>query len=177
MFWGYQAFMVMAGVGYLFGITQGKEYAEPEWYADLWLTIVWVSYIIVYIVTLARRKESHIYVANWFFLAFMIVVAILHLGNNMSIPVSMTSPNSISVFGGVQTAMIQWWYCHNEVGFFCRLVSSALCIILCPRELRGQYILIVFQFCISGVLCSYTSGLVLITSTIQLYLIGPSPWV
>ncbi len=118
MFWGYQAFMVMAGVGYLFGITQGKEYAEPEWYADLWLTIVWVSYIIVYIVTLARRKESHIYVANWFFLAFMIVVAILHLGNNMSIPVSMTSPNSISVFGGVQSAMIQWWYGHNAVGFF-----------------------------------------------------------
>lgn len=117
-FWGYQAFIVMAGTGYLLGITQGKEYAEPEWYADLWLTIVWVSYLLVFLMTLIKRKEPHIYVANWFYLAFIITVAVLHLGNNLSIPVGLTDVKSYSVFAGVQSAMIQWWYGHNAVGFF-----------------------------------------------------------
>jgi len=117
-FWGYQTFIVIAGVGYLFGITQGKEYAEPEWYADLWLTIVWVAYLLVFLMTLIKRKEPHIYVANWFYLAFIITVAVLHVGNNISIPVSITDAKSYSVFAGVQSAMIQWWYGHNAVGFF-----------------------------------------------------------
>lgn len=117
-FWGYQAFIVMAGTGYLLGITQGKEYAEPEWYADLWLTIVWVSYLLVFLMTLIKRKEPHIYVANWFYLAFIITIAVLHLGNNLSIPVGLTDVKSYSVFAGVQSAMIQWWYGHNAVGFF-----------------------------------------------------------
>src|SRR3954449_2142550 len=80
--WGYQLFIAVAGTGYLFGITQGKEYAEPEWYADLWLTIVWVVYLLVFLGTLARRKEPHIYVANWFYLAFILTVAMLHVVNN-----------------------------------------------------------------------------------------------
>ena len=117
-FWGYQAFIVIAGLGYLAGVTQGKEYAEPEWYADLWLTVVWVAYLLVFMMTLIRRKEPHIYVANWFYLAFIITVAVLHLGNNMSIPVGLTDVKSYSVFSGVQSAMIQWWYGHNAVGFF-----------------------------------------------------------
>jgi cytochrome c oxidase cbb3-type subunit I len=75
-FWGYQAFIVMAALGYLLGITQGKEYAEPEWYADLWLTVVWVCYLLVFLMTLARRKEPHIYVANWFYLGFIVTIAI-----------------------------------------------------------------------------------------------------
>jgi len=117
-FWGYQAFILMAGLGYLAGITQGKEYAEPEWYADLWLTIVWVAYLVLFLWTLSKRQEKHIYVANWFYLAFIITVAILHLGNNVTIPVSLLGTKSYTLWAGVQSAMIQWWYGHNAVGFF-----------------------------------------------------------
>jgi cytochrome c oxidase cbb3-type subunit I len=116
--WGYQLFIVLAGTGYLLGITQGKEYAEPEWYADLWLTIVWVVYLLVFLGTLARRKEPHIYVANWFYLAFIVTIAMLHIVNNAAIPVSWTNPKSYIVYSGVQDAMTQWWYGHNAVGFF-----------------------------------------------------------
>ena len=118
LFWGYQAFIVMAASGYVMGITQAKEYAEPEWYADLWLTVVWVTYIAAFVGTLVKRKEPHIYVANWFFLGFMITVAILHLGNNVNVPVSLLGAKSYSVVSGVQSAMVQWWYGHNAVGFF-----------------------------------------------------------
>lgn len=117
-FWGYQFFIVIAALGYVTGITQSKEYAEPEWYADLWLTIVWVSYLLVYMMTIIKRKEPHLYVANWFYLAFIITVAVLHLGNNLSIPVDLLGAKSYSVPAGVQSAMIQWWYGHNAVGFF-----------------------------------------------------------
>ena len=116
--WGYQLFIAIAGTGYLLGVTQGKEYAEPEWYADLLLTVVWVVYLLVFLGTLARRKEPHIYVANWFYLAFIVTVAMLHLVNNASIPVSLTSSQSYGVYAGVQDAMTQWWYGHNAVGFF-----------------------------------------------------------
>jgi len=117
-FWGYQAFIVMAALGYVLGVTQSKEYAEPEWFADIWLTIVWVCYLIVYLMTCIKRKEPHLYVANWFFLAFIITVAVLHLGNGLALPVSLTGAKSYSAFAGVQSAMIQWWYGHNAVGFF-----------------------------------------------------------
>ena len=117
-FWGYQAFIVMAALGYVFGVTQGKEYAEPEWYADLWLAIVWVVYLVVFLMTLSKRKEPHIYVANWFFLAFIVTVAVLHIVNGISVPVSLTSLKSYPLWGGVQNALIQWWYGHNAVGFF-----------------------------------------------------------
>ncbi|WP_020399869.1 cytochrome-c oxidase, cbb3-type subunit I [Kordiimonas gwangyangensis] len=117
-FWGYQAFIVMAALGYVLGVTQAKEYAEPEWYADLWLTFVWVAYLIVFLMTLKNRNEPHIYVANWFYLAFIVTVAVLHLGNNISIPISLTEAKSYSLWGGVQSALIQWWYGHNAVGFF-----------------------------------------------------------
>jgi cytochrome c oxidase cbb3-type subunit 1 len=115
---GYNFFILIAGTGYLLGITQSKEYAEPEWYADLWLTVVWVVYLLVFLGTLMRRKEPHIYVANWFYLAFILTIAVLHLGNNASIPVSVFSPKSYIVWAGVQDAMVQWWYGHNAVGFF-----------------------------------------------------------
>ncbi len=118
IFWGYQAFITMAAYGYLNGITQAKEYAEPEWYADFFLVIVWVCYFLVYIMTLKNRKESHIYVANWFYLAFIVTVAVLHIVNNLSIPIRLDSSVSYPIFGGVQSAMIQWWYGHNAVGFF-----------------------------------------------------------
>lgn len=117
-FWGYQAFIVMAALGYVMGVTQGKEYAEPEWYADLWLTVVWVIYLLIFMMTVIKRKEPHLYVANWFFLAFIITVAILHLGNGLAMPTSIVDAKSYSAFSGVQSAMIQWWYGHNAVGFF-----------------------------------------------------------
>ena len=79
---GYNFFILIAGTGYLLGVTQSKEYAEPEWYADLWLTIVWVTYLLVFLMTLIKRKEPHIFVANWFYLAFIVTIAVLHLGNN-----------------------------------------------------------------------------------------------
>jgi cytochrome c oxidase cbb3-type subunit 1 len=79
---GYNFFILVAGTGYLLGVTQSKEYAEPEWYADLWLTIVWVVYLLVFLLTIVKRKEPHIFVANWFYLAFIVTIAVLHLGNN-----------------------------------------------------------------------------------------------
>ncbi|MDH3914062.1 MAG: cbb3-type cytochrome c oxidase subunit I, partial [Rhodospirillales bacterium] len=118
VFVGYQLFLVMAGVGYLLGITQGREYAEPEWYVDLWLTLVWVVYLLVFLGTLMKRKEPHIYVANWFFLAFIVTVAMLHIVNALALPVSWTGTKSYSLFSGVQDALTQWWYGHNAVGFF-----------------------------------------------------------
>ena len=108
----------MAAIGYVTGVTQGKEYAEPEWYADLWLVIIWVCYFLVYIMTLKNRKEAHIYVANWFYLGFIVTVAVLHIVNNLSIPLRLDGSYSYPIFSGVQSAMIQWWYGHNAVGFF-----------------------------------------------------------
>ena len=118
VFWGYQLFIVLAATGYLLGVTESREYAEPEWYVDLWLTIVWVSYLVVFGGTILRRSEPHIYVANWFFLAFIITVAMLHIVNNLSLPVSWVGSKSYSLFSGVQDALTQWWYGHNAVGFF-----------------------------------------------------------
>jgi cytochrome c oxidase cbb3-type subunit 1 len=118
VFWGYQLFIVLAATGYVAGITQSREYAEPEWYVDLWLTIVWVAYLAVYLGTLWKRKEPHIYVANWFYLAFIVTVAILHIVNNLAVPVGLLNHRSYSLFSGVQDALVQWWYGHNAVGFF-----------------------------------------------------------
>lgn len=116
--WGYQLFILMAATGYLLGITESREYAEPEWYVDIWLTIVWVAYLILFLGTLVKRKEPHIYVANWFYLSFIVTIALLHVVNNLSMPVSFFSSKSYSAFSGVQDALIQWWYGHNAVGFF-----------------------------------------------------------
>src|SRR5262245_413213 len=118
VFWGYQFFIVVAALGYVFGITQSKEYAEPEWYADLWLAVVWVAYLVAFGGTILKREEPHIYVANWFYLAFIITIAMLHIVNNVSMPVSFAGAKSYSAYSGVRDAMIQWWYGHNAVGFF-----------------------------------------------------------
>ena len=115
---GFNLFCLLAVTGYFMGVTQSKEYAEPEWYADIWLVIVWVVYFLIYVRTLARRKEPHIYVANWYYMAFILVVAILHIVNNLAVPVSLGHAKSYSLFSGVQDAMTQWWYGHNAVAFF-----------------------------------------------------------
>ena len=115
---GYNLFCVLAATGYLAGISQSKESAEPEWYADILLVIVWLAYLALYLRTLARRAEPHIYVSNWYYLAFIIAVAMLHIINNLAIPISWTDYKSYSLFSGVQDAMTQWWYGHNAVAFF-----------------------------------------------------------
>ena len=99
------------------GATQSKEYAEPEWYVDWWLTLVWVVYLAVFLGTILKRKEPHIYVANWFYLSFIVTIAMLHIVNNLSVPVSPRLEVGGAVLG-VQDAMTQWWYGHNAVGFF-----------------------------------------------------------
>ncbi|MGB8241994.1 MAG: cytochrome-c oxidase, cbb3-type subunit I, partial [Azonexus sp.] len=115
-FWGWQIVILLAAITLPLGITQGKEYAELEWPIDILITLVWVSYALVFFGTIAKRTVSHIYVANWFFGSFIIAVALLHIVNSMAMPVSLTK--SYSVYAGVQDAMIQWWYGHNAVGFF-----------------------------------------------------------
>ncbi|MAP93357.1 MAG: cytochrome-c oxidase, cbb3-type subunit I [Ponticaulis sp.] len=132
--WGYQIFIALAGTGYLLGITQSKEYAEPEWYVDLWLTIVWVVYLLVFLGTIWKRKEKHIYVANWFFLAFIVTIAMLHIVNNLSIPVTLTGSKSVQLFAGVQDAMTQWWYGHNAVGFFLTAGFLAIMYYFIPKR-------------------------------------------
>ena len=134
LFWGYQFFIVIAALGYVLGVTQGKEYAEPEWYADLWLTVVWVAYLIIFGGTIVKREEPHIYVANWFYLAFIITIAMLHIGNNISIPTSPGSALSYSAPAGVQGAMIQWWYGHNAVGFFLTAGFLAMMYYFIPKQ-------------------------------------------
>ncbi|GAA0820119.1 cytochrome-c oxidase, cbb3-type subunit I [Colwellia sp. D2M02] len=114
-FWGWQAVIVAAIISLPLGYTSSKEYAELEWPIDILITIVWVSYAIVFFGTLIKRKVSHIYVANWFFGGFIVTVAVLHLGNSMAIPVS--GMKAYSIYPGAIDAMMQWWYGHNAVGF------------------------------------------------------------
>ncbi|MCK0538670.1 cytochrome-c oxidase, cbb3-type subunit I [Alcanivorax quisquiliarum] len=116
VFWGYQAVLVLAVITLPMGLTSTKEYAELEWPIDILLAVVWVSYAIVFFATIAKRKTSHIYVANWFYGAFIITIAVLHIVNNLAIPVSLTK--SYSLYSGTIDAMVQWWYGHNAVGFF-----------------------------------------------------------
>ncbi|WP_249158146.1 cytochrome-c oxidase, cbb3-type subunit I [Bradyrhizobium jicamae] len=131
---GYNFFILIAGTGYLLGVTQSKEYAEPEWYADLWLTIVWVTYLLVFLMTLVKRQEPHIFVANWFYLAFIVTIAVLHLGNNPALPVSLLGSKSYIAWGGVQDAMFQWWYGHNAVGFFLTAGFLAIMYYFIPKR-------------------------------------------
>jgi cytochrome c oxidase cbb3-type subunit 1 len=115
-FWGWQAVIVLAAITLPAGLTSGKEYAELEWPIDLLIAVVWVTYAAVFLGTMVKRRVSHIYVANWFFAAFIITVAVLHIVNSAEIPVSMTK--SYPIYAGTVDAMVQWWYGHNAVGFF-----------------------------------------------------------
>jgi cytochrome c oxidase cbb3-type subunit 1 len=134
VFWGYQLFIVLAATGYVMGVTAAREYAEPEWYVDIWLTIIWVSYLAVFVGTIVRRREPHIYVANWFYLSFIITVAMLHLVNNLAVPVSFFGSKSYSAFAGVQDALTQWWYGHNAVGFFLTAGFLAMMYYFVPKQ-------------------------------------------
>ena len=116
VFWGWQLVIVAAAISLPMGFTRGKEYAELEWPISILIAVVWIAYAIVFFGTVGRRKIKHIFVANWFFGAFIIAVALLHVVNAAVIPVSLTK--SYSAYAGVQDAMVQWWYGHNAVGFF-----------------------------------------------------------
>jgi cytochrome c oxidase cbb3-type subunit I/II len=115
-FWGWQLIIVAAAVTLLSGITTGKEYAELEWPIDIAITVVWVAFAINFFGTLVKRREKHIYVAIWFYIATIVTVAVLHIVNSLALPVSFMK--SYTLFAGVQDALIQWWYGHNAVAFF-----------------------------------------------------------
>ncbi|MEJ2592132.1 MAG: cytochrome-c oxidase, cbb3-type subunit I [Candidatus Thiodiazotropha sp.] len=116
VFWGWNLVIVLAVISYPLGITQSKEYAELEWPIDILIAIVWLTYTFNFLMTIAKRKSSHIYVSNWFFLGMMVMITYLHVVNSLAIPVSLFK--SYSLFSGVQDAMIQWWWGHNAVGFY-----------------------------------------------------------
>ncbi len=133
-FYGWNIAIALAGIGYLMGITQGREYAEPEWYIDILILIVWVIYFVIYTMTLLRRNQPHIYVANWFFMSFILATALLHIFNNLAVPLSFTDAKSYSLFSGAQDAMTQWWYGHNAVGFFLTAAFLGMMYYFVPKQ-------------------------------------------
>lgn len=147
-FWGWNLIIVLAAVTLPLGITSGKEYAELEWPIDLLIAVVWVVYAIVFFGTVATRKVKHIYVANWFFGAFILTIAVLHIVNSAFVPVSLTK--GYSMYPGAIDAMIQWWYGHNAVGFFLTTAFLGMMYYFIPKQPVVR--------CTPIVSRSYTSG-------------------
>lgn len=133
-FWGWQAVIVSAAITLPMGITASKEYAELEWPIDILIAVVWVSYAVVFFGTLIKRKIKHIYVANWFFAAFILTVAILHIVNSAAIPAGLWK--SYSAYAGAQDAMVQWWYGHNAVGFFLTAGFLGIMYYFVPKQVN-----------------------------------------
>ena len=131
-FWGWQLVIVLAAITLPLGLTSSKEYAELEWPIDILITLVWVSYAIVFFGTIVKRRQKHIYVANWFFGAYIITIAVLHLGNSAALPVSLTK--SYSAYPGAIDAMVQWWYGHNAVGFFLTAAFLGIMYYVIPKQ-------------------------------------------
>ncbi|WP_157669563.1 cytochrome-c oxidase, cbb3-type subunit I [Chitinibacter sp. FCG-7] len=131
-FWGWQLVIVLAAITLPMGYTSGKEYAELEWPIDILITVVWVAYAIVFFGTIAIRKVKHIYVANWFYGAFILAVALLHLVNSAAMPVS--GMKSYSAYSGAVDAMVQWWYGHNAVGFFLTAAFLGMMYYFIPKQ-------------------------------------------
>ncbi|MDE2121535.1 MAG: cytochrome-c oxidase, cbb3-type subunit I, partial [Betaproteobacteria bacterium] len=131
-FWGWQTVIVLAAITLPLGITQGKEYAELEWPIDIAIAIVWVSYAVLFFGTIAKRKVKHIYVANWFYGAYIITIALLHIVNNLAIPSGWMT--SYSIYSGSVDAMVQWWYGHNAVGFFLTTAFLGMMYYFVPKQ-------------------------------------------
>lgn len=131
-FWGWQVVIVAAAITLPLGITTSKEYAELEWPIDILITLVWVAYAIVFFGTIIKRKTRHIYVANWFFGAYILTIALLHIVNNMELPATLWK--SYSAYAGVQDAMVQWWYGHNAVGFFLTTSFLGMMYYFVPKQ-------------------------------------------
>jgi cytochrome c oxidase cbb3-type subunit 1 len=135
VFWGWQLVILLAAISFPMGWTQSKEYAELEWPVDVLITVVWVAYAIVFFGTIIKRRVSHIYVANWFYAAFIITIALLHIVNNLALPVTLTK--SYQVYTGSVDAMVQWWYGHNAVGFFLTAGFLAMMYYFVPKQAEG----------------------------------------
>ena len=133
-FWGWQLAITLAAISYMAGFTQAREYAEMVWPIDILIAVTWIVYLILFVSTLAKRTQPHIYVANWFFVAFILATAILHIFNNMEVPVSVFSLKSYSLHAGVQDAMTQWWYGHNAVGFFLTAAFLGMMYYFVPKQ-------------------------------------------
>jgi cytochrome c oxidase cbb3-type subunit I len=131
-FWGWQLVIIAAAITLPLGITTSKEYAELEWPIDILITLVWVAYAVVFFGTIVKRKVKHIYVANWFFGSYILTIAILHIVNNIEMPVSLWK--SYSAYAGVQDAMVQWWYGHNAVGFFLTTSFLGMMYYFVPKQ-------------------------------------------
>jgi cytochrome c oxidase cbb3-type subunit 1 len=135
VFWGWQAVIVAAAVTLPLGWTQGKEYAELEWPIDILITLVWVAYAVLFFGTIVKRRVSHIYVANWFYGAFILTIAVLHIVNNLSFPVAIDK--SYPIYTGAVDAMVQWWYGHNAVGFFLTAGFLGMMYYFVPKQAEG----------------------------------------
>ncbi|OYZ54766.1 MAG: cytochrome-c oxidase, cbb3-type subunit I [Hydrogenophilales bacterium 16-61-112] len=136
-FWGWMAVIVLAAITLPMGYTSSKEYAELEWPIDILITLVWVAYALVFFGTIAKRKTKHIYVSNWFFGAYILTIAILHIVNNAEIPIALFGGSlfkSYSAYAGVQDAMVQWWYGHNAVGFFLTTAFLGMMYYFIPKQ-------------------------------------------
>ena len=134
-FWGWQAIIVSAALTLPFGYTQAKEYAELEWPIDIAIAVVWLTFAFNFFGTIVRRRERHIYVAIWFYIASIVTVTILHVFNNLSIPVDFLK--SYSIYAGVQDAFMQWWYGHNAVAFFLTTPFLGLMYYFMPKAAEG----------------------------------------
>ena len=132
VFWGWQLVILLAAITLPLGLTQGKEYAELIWPIDILIAVVWVAYAVLFFGTIMKRKVPHIYVANWFYGAFIIAVAVLHIVNSLAIPTSLTQ--SYPVYFGAVDAMVQWWYGHNAVGFFLTAGFLGMMYYFVPRQ-------------------------------------------
>jgi len=135
VFWGWQAVILGAVLTLPLGWTQGKEYAELEWPIDILITLVWVAYAVLFFGTIGKRRVSHIYVANWFYGAFILTIAVLHIVNNLSIPI--TIDKSYPIYSGAVDAMVQWWYGHNAVGFFLTAGFLGMMYYFVPKQAEG----------------------------------------
>lgn len=131
-FWGFQLVLLLAVLSYIFGYSQGKEYAELPWVLDILLAVVWVVYGAVFFITIGKRKEKHIYVGLWFYGAYIIAVAILHIFNNLALPIDLF--HSYPFYSGAVDAMAQWWYGHNAVGFFLTAAFLGMMYYFVPKQ-------------------------------------------
>ena len=133
-FIGWNAGLVLGVISYMLGYSQGREYAEFPWMIDIAIAVVWIVYLYLFVATVKKRSQPHIYVANWFFLAYILAVALLHIFNNLAVPVGLFSMSSYSAFSGVQDAMTQWWYGHNAVGFFLTASFLGMMYYFVPKQ-------------------------------------------
>ena len=158
-FWGWQLIIVAAAVSLPLGFTTGKEYAELEWPIDISIALIWVVFAVNFFWTLGKRREKHLYVAIWFYIATIITVAVLHIVNSFEVPVG--AFKSYSVFAGVQDALVQWWYGHNAVAFFLTTPILGIMYYFLPKAAERPVFRTDCRSSTSGAWSSFTSGLAL----------------